>query len=92
MRLGGRVPQGNAGHLLTGNTFGVDVTGGVGLKGVSRVTRSFAFDSFHDLTFAFFCNSGLMFDRPTTRFLPQPRPCVTVALEVCVPSPLLRIC
>jgi hypothetical protein len=113
MRLERRVPQGNADHLLKGITFGVDVTGGVGLKGVSRVTLSFALNNVHDLTFAFFCDNRLMFDRPTTgilslsqsrsfvsvllairatlpwQFYPpgwsfflQPRPCVTVALEV----------
>jgi hypothetical protein len=33
----------------------------------------------------------LQFDPPGWSFFPQPRPCVTVALTVCVPSPLLRI-
>ena len=42
----------------------------VGLKGLSVFTTpSFAFGSFNGLTFAFFCNSGLMFDMPTTAFL-----------------------
>jgi len=42
----------------------------IALKGLGVLaTPSFAFGSFNGLTFAFFCNSGLMFDMPTTAFL-----------------------
>ena len=47
----------------------LNVADGVAMKGLGVTpTPSFAFGSFNGLTFALFCNSGLMFDMPTTAF------------------------
>jgi hypothetical protein len=49
----------------------LNIAGAIALKGlgVAGATPRFAFGSFNGLTFAFFYDSGLMFDMPTTAFL-----------------------